>query len=107
MFMDVAMWAHSTFECEILYVAKFTALTLSSLLISCKVSFPIVDLKMSSSLALALKSNQNYHDTSTQENSLDTHFSSSYKLYFTTISSSVGACTFISDMTPVISWYYV
>jgi hypothetical protein len=53
-FMDVAMWEHSTFDCAIFRCAKFTTLTLS-LLISCKLSFPIIGLKMSSLSTLALK----------------------------------------------------
>jgi hypothetical protein len=39
-----------------LYVAKFTILIPLTLLISCKLSFPIVDLKMSSLPASELKS---------------------------------------------------
>jgi hypothetical protein len=53
-FMDVAMWEHSAFDLTFLDVAKFTNLTPLSLLISCKLSFPIVGLKMSSLPTLAL-----------------------------------------------------
>jgi hypothetical protein len=44
-------------------VAKFTTLTPLSLLISCKLSFPIVGLQMSSLPTLALKSPNNFHMT--------------------------------------------
>jgi hypothetical protein len=46
--MDVAMWEHRTFDSEDLDVLKFTNLTPLLLLISCKLSFPIVGIKMSS-----------------------------------------------------------
>jgi hypothetical protein len=51
-FMDVAMLEHRTFDAE---VFRCDNPTQSSLLISCKLSFTIVGLKVSSSL-LALKS---------------------------------------------------
>jgi hypothetical protein len=54
--MDVAMWEHCIFDSEVLDVAKFTNLTPLSLLISRKLSFQIVGLKMSSLPTLALKS---------------------------------------------------
>jgi hypothetical protein len=54
-FTDVAMWEHRAFYSEVLDVAKFTNLTQLSLLISCKLSFLIVGLKMSSLSTLALK----------------------------------------------------
>jgi hypothetical protein len=57
-FMNVAMWEHCTFEYEIfLAVAEFTALSPLSLLISYKLSFPIVGLKLSSlpNLAIAVR----------------------------------------------------
>jgi hypothetical protein len=47
---------------KFLDVAKFTTLTPLSLLISCEVSFPIVDLKISSPPTFALKSpEKNFH----------------------------------------------
>jgi hypothetical protein len=49
------MREHCTFD-SFLDVAKFTNLTPLSLLISCRLSFPIVGLKMSSLLTLVLKS---------------------------------------------------
>jgi hypothetical protein len=52
--MDVAMWEHHTFDSEVFSVAKFTTLIPLSLLISCKLSFPTVGLKMSSLPTLAL-----------------------------------------------------
>jgi hypothetical protein len=55
-FMNVAMWEHCTFDNEFLGVTKFTSLTPLTLLISCKLSFPIAGLKMSSFPTLALKS---------------------------------------------------
>jgi hypothetical protein len=54
--MNVAMGEHRTFDNEILDVAKFTTLTPLSLLISCKLSFPIIGLKMSYLLTLAFTS---------------------------------------------------
>jgi hypothetical protein len=56
MFMDVTMWEQWTFGCEIFRCGKVCSLTPLSLLISCKLSFPIVCLKMSSLPTLALKS---------------------------------------------------
>jgi hypothetical protein len=53
-FMNVAMREHCTFDNEIF--AKFTTRAPLSLLISCKLSFPTVGLKMSSLPTLALKS---------------------------------------------------
>jgi hypothetical protein len=47
-FMNVAMWEHLPLAMRFLDVAKFTTLTPLSLLISCKLSFQIVGLKMSS-----------------------------------------------------------
>jgi hypothetical protein len=55
-FMDVAMWENRTFDFGFLDVAKLTNLTPLSLLISCKLSFSIIGLKMSSLPTLALKS---------------------------------------------------
>jgi hypothetical protein len=52
--MNVAMWEHSTSDNQILNVVKFTTLTPLSFLISCKLSFPIVGLKMSSMIIFAL-----------------------------------------------------
>jgi hypothetical protein len=46
-FMNVPMWEHHTFD-RFLHVAKFTTLTQLSLLILCKLSFPVVDLNISS-----------------------------------------------------------
>jgi hypothetical protein len=54
-FMNAAMWEHCNLTMS-LDVAKFTTLTPLSLLISCKLSFPIVGLKMSSLPTLAFKS---------------------------------------------------
>jgi hypothetical protein len=51
LFLDVVMWKHEIFRC-----AKFTVLTPVSLLISCKLYFPIGTLKMSSMPTLTLKS---------------------------------------------------
>jgi hypothetical protein len=45
--MNVTMWEHCTSD-RILDVAKFSSLTPLSSLISCKLSFKIVGLKMSS-----------------------------------------------------------
>jgi hypothetical protein len=56
-FVDVAMWEHRMFDSlRFLDVAKFTNLTSLSLLISCKLLFPTVGLKMSSLPTLALGS---------------------------------------------------
>jgi hypothetical protein len=55
-FMDVAMWEHRTFDSEVFRCGKVYYLTPLSLLISCKLSFPIVGLKMSSLPTFALKS---------------------------------------------------
>jgi hypothetical protein len=52
--MNVTVWEHCTFDSQILDVAEFTAITPLSLLISCKLSFPIVGLEMSSLPTLAL-----------------------------------------------------
>jgi hypothetical protein len=54
-FMNVAMWERCTFDNEIFICGKIY-LTPLSLLILCKLSFPIVGLKMSSLPTLALKS---------------------------------------------------
>jgi hypothetical protein len=48
MLMNVAMGEHFAFDNQIFDVAKFTLLTPLSLLISCKLSFLIVGLKISS-----------------------------------------------------------
>jgi hypothetical protein len=55
-FMNVTMCELRTLTIRFLDVAKFTALNPLSLQISCKLSFPIVGLQMSSLLTLALKS---------------------------------------------------
>jgi hypothetical protein len=55
-FFNVTMWEYCTVDNQILDVAKFTTLTPSSLPVFCKLSFPIVGLKMSSLPTLALKS---------------------------------------------------
>jgi hypothetical protein len=52
--VNVAMWKHRTFDCEIFRLGKFTTLTALSLLISCELSFPIFGLKMPSLPTLAL-----------------------------------------------------
>jgi hypothetical protein len=54
--MNVATWDHCTFDCQILNVPKFTILTPLSLLVSCKLSFQIICLKMSSLPTSTLKS---------------------------------------------------
>jgi hypothetical protein len=54
--MDVTLWEHCTLTIRFLDMAKFTTLTPLSLLISCKLLFLTVGLKMSSLPALALKS---------------------------------------------------
>jgi hypothetical protein len=59
-FMDVVMWNIVLLTLRFLDVAKFTNLTPLSLLISCKLSFPYVSLKMPSLPTLALKS-QNFY----------------------------------------------
>jgi hypothetical protein len=46
-FMAVAMYEHRTFDSEVLYVAKVSSLTPLSLLISSKLLFRIIVLKMS------------------------------------------------------------
>jgi hypothetical protein len=58
-FMDVMMWNIVPLAVRSLDVAKFTILTPLSLLISCKLYFPIVSLKMSFLPTLALKSSNN------------------------------------------------
>jgi hypothetical protein len=75
-------------------VAKFTNLTPLSLLISCKLSFQIVGLKMSSLRTLALKS-PNRILVCYLGNLSNTRSNSSYKLSFTSsVLSSVEAWTF-------------
>jgi hypothetical protein len=55
--MNVTMWEHHTFDNKISGCGKvYYSLTPLSLLISGKLSFPIVGLKMSSLPTLALKS---------------------------------------------------
>jgi hypothetical protein len=54
-YMNVMVWERHTFDNKIFGCAKVTTLTSLSLLISCKLSFTIVGLKMSSLPALALK----------------------------------------------------
>jgi hypothetical protein len=49
-FMNVMMWEHSTLNNKIFVVAKFSTLTTLSLLLSCKLSFLTVGLKISSLL---------------------------------------------------------
>jgi hypothetical protein len=53
-FINVTMWEHCTFD-RFLEAAMFTTLTPLSLLILCKLSFPIVGLKMSSLPTSAVK----------------------------------------------------
>jgi hypothetical protein len=53
-FMNVTMWEHCIFD-RFLDAANFSTLTPLSLLISCKLSFPIVGLKMSSLPTSAMK----------------------------------------------------
>jgi hypothetical protein len=53
--MNVMMWEHITFDVKFLDMTKFTTLIQLSLLISCKRSFPVAGLKMSSLPTLALK----------------------------------------------------
>jgi hypothetical protein len=91
-FMNVVMWENCTFDCEIFDVAKFTILTLLSLLILCELSFPIVSLKISFLPTLALKSRNKIfiyylgNLSNARSNSLQ-------KVSFTSsILSSVGAC---------------
>jgi hypothetical protein len=55
------MWELCNLTVWFLDVAKFTTVTALSLLISCKLSFPIVSLKMSSLPTLALKSLSKIH----------------------------------------------
>jgi hypothetical protein len=54
-FMNITMWEHCNFD-TFLDVEIFTALTPLSLLILCKLSFPVVGLKVSFISTLALKS---------------------------------------------------
>jgi hypothetical protein len=71
-------------------LAKFTTLTAFSLLILCKVSIPIVGLKLSSLLTLAMKSNEMFmwH----LGNLLNMYSNSLQKLFFKSpILSFVGA----------------
>jgi len=56
--MNVAMWEHYSLD-RLFNVAKFTTLTLLSLLVSCKLSFLIVGLKIYSVPTFALKSPNN------------------------------------------------
>jgi hypothetical protein len=73
--------------------AKFAAFTQSLTLISCELSFPIVDLKMSSLPAFALKS-PNKIIIAPRE-LIGKHPSCSHKLSFTSsLLSSLGACAF-------------
>jgi hypothetical protein len=44
-FMNLVMLEHCSFDSEFLDVAKFTTITPLSLLILCKLSFPVVSLK--------------------------------------------------------------
>jgi hypothetical protein len=77
-----------------LVVAKFTALTPLSLLISCKLSFPIVGLKMSFQPTLALDSHNKIFICNLG-NLSNTRSNYSQKLSFTSsVLSSVGAWTF-------------
>jgi hypothetical protein len=55
-FVNVAMQEHCTLDDQIFYMAKFTALTPLSLLISCKLLFPVVGLKISSLPTFAFRS---------------------------------------------------
>jgi TRAP-type C4-dicarboxylate transport system permease large subunit len=55
-FMNVMMWEHCTSASQFLDVAKFSTLTQLPLLISFKLSLPVLGLKMSSLPTLALKS---------------------------------------------------
>jgi hypothetical protein len=55
-FMNVTSWEHRTFNNKIIGCGKFTILTLLSLLILYKLSFPRVCLKISSLPLLTLKS---------------------------------------------------
>jgi hypothetical protein len=58
--MIVTIWEHRTFD-RFLDVAKFTIIIPLSLLILCKLLFPIVGLKMSSLPNFALNLLKNYH----------------------------------------------
>jgi hypothetical protein len=94
-FMNVVMWEYCTFDDEIYVdVATFTTLTLLSLLLSCKLSFPIVGLKMSYLPTLALKFPNNIFIWYLG-NLLNIRSSFSQNLSFTSsILSSVVAWTF-------------
>jgi hypothetical protein len=90
-FVNVTMCKHRTFD-RFFYVAKLTTLTPLLLLISCKLSFPIVGVKISPLPTFALKSNKNVH---TVLNLSNTCSSSSWNLSFmSSILSSVGVWTF-------------
>jgi hypothetical protein len=64
--MNVTMWEH-LLTVRFLDVAKLTSLTPLSLLVVCRLSFPIVGLKMSSLPTLALKSTNTVKKTKTHE----------------------------------------
>jgi hypothetical protein len=54
--MKAAMMEYGALTTKFLDVAKFTAVSPLSLLISCELSFPVVDLQVSSLPTFALKS---------------------------------------------------
>jgi hypothetical protein len=54
--MNFAMREHCTFTTKFLNVAKFTVLIPLSLLISCKLSFPVIYMEIFSMPTFALKS---------------------------------------------------
>lgn len=58
MYIYITMWQHCILDCVIFNIAKFMSLTLLSLLILYKFSFPIPGLKLSSLPILVLKSNK-------------------------------------------------
>jgi hypothetical protein len=60
-FIDNVIWEHDTLSARFLDVSKFTDLTPLSLLISCKLSFLFLGLRMSSLPTLALKSPYKEH----------------------------------------------
>jgi hypothetical protein len=55
-FLNVMTWEHYTFDREVFESGKIYYSTPLSLVISCKLSYPIVELKMSSLPTLALNS---------------------------------------------------
>jgi hypothetical protein len=108
-FINVTMWEHCTFDSKFFDVTKFTTLTPLSLLTSCKLSFQIVNLQMSSIPILAMKSPNRIFIWDIGNLSNIFLFSFSSKLSFiSSVLSSVGGWTFrtmISHQWPLHFMY--